>query len=395
MKLQRYLYCGLGVAALVASLTPARAQTTPLVQIKCTPGPNKTGISGPTLVVNPIPSAERRLCAGQQFHSPSGFYTAMVKPDTGEFIVARGDPTKPENIAWRNGVTRAATDFLLRLYPAYATGPTLMHVDYVLGHANGSYETGTMWEKKGSSEGSKGWYLHLSDEGTLTANYGSPTAPLGQMWTNGLNDPVEPAKGGVSVDSINYDFEGAKTAPPTQQIGGSLTCDNKASSVTVSCELALTLSYAKSSTYTFTESLALTLGYKATTKVGVPGLAEGTAEWSVTGTVGFSASQAFQDTETKSFQATIKVPVPANSVYKARIVGQQLNATIPFVYTGVATYKSGAKARLVDVPGVYEGTDTGDFKVEIICVSQPSGCTAAPKTMQLQRSATGVFVPRS
>jgi len=41
-------------------------------------------------------------------------YTALLQSD-GEFVVARGDPTDPANVAWASGKTGNALDFGARL----------------------------------------------------------------------------------------------------------------------------------------------------------------------------------------------------------------------------------------------------------------------------------------
>jgi hypothetical protein len=355
------------------SQTPAQAQVPPSLKGSVCAPHQSAGAGGPYLQGEPpnpgytsgAPWLEFNIniCPGNWFRSESGIYTALLK-DNGEFIVARGDPTVAANQAWTTAKTLSGEDqFFYVSKFGYAEVVT----------KNASYYT-FLWNSGGSTYPVKeNFFLHLSDAGALTVNYGTPSAPDRQKWSNNINDPLSVARGGVNIESMSYDFENVKAEPPTDQAGGALNCNNT-TPTQQQCALKLTLTYTKTSTYTFTSNQSISVGYKSTTKVGLPGVGEGSVEWSVTGTVGFTEGRSDADTQTKTFDATVTITVPPFSNYKALLVGRRVKATIPFVYTGVAAYNSGKTARLVNVPGIYAGVDTGEFNAEISCVSTPGGC---------------------
>jgi hypothetical protein len=317
---------------------------------------------GPTL---PSSSNFRDLlCADHQFRSPSGVYTALLQGD-GVFVVVRGDPTNPANLAWQSGKTTHSVevaagltdygDFIVYRF-VLCCGGSAAYLDPV-------WSTGTAQSAKGT------FFAKLSDEGTFTINSGTLSAPGKQIFSNNVNDPV------VSVDitSITYDFAHTRVSPPSQVFGASQTCINRLPTE-ASCNLSLALNYTKTNTFTFTANQSISLGFKSTTKLGVPGVGEQTAEWSIMGTAGFTEGKSDAESEGRTFTSGVTIPLPASTTYKGQLVGELVDATIPFTYTGTATYKSGKTATVVDVSGIYNGVDTGQFTIELTCVRTPGGC---------------------
>jgi hypothetical protein len=221
-----------------------------------------------------------------------------------------------------------------------------------------------------TSETAQGnYFAKLSDEGTFTISAGTPSAPGKQVFSNNVNDPVE----SVDIESIAYDFEHVRSSPPEQRTGATQLCVNNIPGE-FTCNLSLALSYTKTNTFTFSANQSIQLGYKSTAKVGLPGVGEVSSEWSITGTVGFMEGRSDADSQARTFTSTGSVVVPPQTTYRASIVGAEVDGTIPFTYTGTATYKSGKTARLVDVQGEYNGVDTGEFTVQVTCVQRPGGC---------------------
>ena len=188
-----------------------------------------------------------------------------------------------------------------------------------------------------SNETAQGnYFAKLSDEGTFTISAGTPSAPGKQIFSNNVNDPVE----SVDIESITYDFDHVRASPPDNITGVIQNCVNN-TPTEFTCSLSLALNYTKTNTFTFTANQSIQLGYKVSAKVAVPGIAEGSTEWSVTGTIGFMEGRSDAETEARTFTSGASIPIPARTTYKAGVVGQSVDATIPFTYTGTGTYNSG------------------------------------------------------
>ena len=319
---------------------------------------------GPTLpsFSNDRPFPSYLLCPGHQFRSPSGIYTALLQHD-GDFVVARGDPTDPANIVWHTGKTGQALDFGAGLL----NGSFIIYAFVPVGNGGAFILERFFSLTNETAQGN--YFAKLSDEGTFTISAGTPFAPGKQIFSNNVDDPVE----SVDIESIAYDFEHVRSSPPDQRTGATQLCVNNIPGE-FTCNLSLALSYTKTNTFTFSANQSIQLGYKSTAKVGLPGVGEVSSEWSITGTVGFMEGRSDADSQARTFTSTGSVVVPPQTTYRASIVGAEVDGTIPFTYTGTATYKSGKTARLVDVQGEYNGVDTGEFTVQVTCVQRPGGC---------------------
>ena len=319
---------------------------------------------GPTLpsFSNDRPFPSYLLCPGHQFRSPSGIYTALLQHD-GDFVVARGDPTDPANIVWHTGKTGQALDFGAGLL----NGSFIIYAFVPVGNGGAFILERFFSLTNETAQGN--YFAKLSDEGTFTISAGTPSAPGKQIFSNNVNDPVE----SVDIESITYDFDHVRASPPDNITGVIQNCVNN-TPTEFTCSLSLALNYTKTNTFTFTANQSIQLGYKASAKVGAPGIAEGSTEWSVTGTIGFMEGRSDAETEARTFTSGASIPIPARTTYKAGVVGQSVDATIPFTYTGTGTYSSGKTARLVDVAGEYNGVDTGQFTIQVSCVQTPGGC---------------------
>jgi hypothetical protein len=171
---------------------------------------------------------------------------------------------------------------------------------------------------------------------------------------------------------ITYDFAHTRVSPSSQIFGASQTCINKLPTEPT-CTLSPALNYTKTNTFTFTANQSIQLGFKSTTKLGVPGIGEQSAEWSIMGTAGFTEGTSDAESEGRSFTSGVSIPVPAATTYRGQLVGELVDATIPYTYTGAATYNSG-KTATVNASGVYNGVDTGQFTIELTCIQTPGGC---------------------
>jgi hypothetical protein len=390
MRMPRVALCSLLVALSVAGqLEPRQSQAQVVRPIR----PAKISYcasiqwpgSGPNLPTLPPDVPKAYLCPGQNFHSEDGVYTALLR-DNGEFIVARGDPRDPTNVVWRTGVTGNGEDYWVEINRAgfvaveqFTPGQPLI----------------TLWKSNLQSANPGQYFLNLSDAGALTLKRGTPRDPGSLQWTNSVDDPIDVSRGGVEIKNIAYEFAHQRSEAPSETAGQAKLCVNN-TLYPKQCTLNLTLDDAKIDNFTFTSDPALAAAYNSKTKIGVPGLVEGSDDWAVTGTVEISKGFSYKDSASKTISIPFTITVPAQTTYEARIVGLLVRATIPFTYSGLAAFESGKRASLVDVAGIYSGSDIGQFAVEIKCVQASRGCKSAIiKRLPIGKTAKGYEVVSS
>lgn len=335
--------------------------------------------SGPDLPTLPPTDPKAYLCPGQMFHSENGIYTALLR-DNGEFIVARGDPKDPANILWRTGVTGNGDDYWVELNRAGFVAVQ----QFTLGRP-----LVTLWKSNSPSLNQGQYFLNLSDAGTLTLKRGTPRDPGPLQWTNNVKDPIKVSKDGVEIKSIVYEFVHLRSEVPSETAGQAKLCVNDTPYLK-HCTLYLTLDDTKTDRFTFTSDPVLATTYNSKTKIGVPDLVEGSDKWAVAGTVKISKGFSYKDSNPKTISTLFTLTVPAKATYEAHIVGSSVEATIPFTYSGVATFESGKRANLVNVAGTYAGSDISDFAVEIKCVQAPGGCKSGVlKKLPMEKTSKG------
>ncbi len=216
--------------------------------------------------------------------------------------------------------------------------------------------------------------MSLNDNGTLTINQGRSPGPLGaQYFSNNISDPVT----SIALSDINYNLAGATNTKITQVVGETNKLVNKTGQ-TQPLGTSLTLSYTKTSSWTFGVSEAITLGIKSTSSVGVPGVGQELAELSLTSTTTISGGTGRVGHPCHGSSPPASPPTcPPFSIYQAKLTGTNETFDIPYTWDGVATYSTGYTADIHGT-GVFSGGDTGDFTTEIDCVSTPGGCPTGP-----------------
>jgi hypothetical protein len=314
------------------------------------------------------------LFSGDYTTSPSGTYYAIFSPYgayQGQLQVERGSNpsvSSPNNIA--NAIS--ATPIQSGTFGGYYADMQEDGNFVIYGSQNGQpvapvqavYATNTAG--LGATV-----YGQVSDNGSFSLFTGGSPSTQGQMvYSNGVSDPVK----SLALTGLNYNLNNVVVTPTGQLSGESLTQTNK----TQTSETAtgtLTLTYSKTETFQWALSQAVTLGVSSTTNVGVPGLIAGSSTVSVSETTTVSFGHSDAETTGESFSAAVALNVPGNSEYEALLVGQQVSFSVPYTFTGVATYASGATANVVG-SGTYVGGDGADFQVETICLAGcPNGVT--------------------
>ena len=169
----------------------------------------------------------------------------------------------------------------------------------------------------------------ISDAGAFSVR---GTTPLSAKdFTNSFSDPVVD----YNIKNITYDFANATIETPKDISGSSAKLTNS-TSVQQTYLVSLSMNYQKTSTWNLGLSEAVTLGLKSSTDVGVPGIADEKLELSISSTTTFSGSQGGSQSETKTFSGGNTVIVPAYTVYKTTIVGEQVTFEIPFALSLIA-----------------------------------------------------------
>jgi hypothetical protein len=303
---------------------------------------------------------------GTYLSSPSGVYTAFVTPGPVQLQVARGStpPGSPNNVVWAQPSTPIAQD------PSN-TARAVLFPNGALTVANNPYGYSSYTVSAGGGNVNLGATLALNDQGTLSIYQGQGTQGT-QLWSNGISDPVT----AITLSSINYDLSNPTITTTNQVAGGTFTQTNN-TATTQQYPVSLGLSYTKTSSWSWNLSESLSLGLKSTTSVGIPGVGTEAAEFNLTETTTLSGGQGGSDSESKTFTSGGNITVPAFSTYGTTLTGITYTYDIPYTWTGVATYSTGATAD-VQGTGAFNGADTGLFTTVTNCISQPGGCPTPP-----------------
>jgi PEP-CTERM motif len=286
--------------------------------------------------------------------SPSGVYYAFL--DNGQVVVSQG--TNPTI----SGINPATTNTLgiFSMFPTVPAGDTVSLAD------NGLLTVSTT--TKNPNPPPQTVQVPIAFNGpSAVVPFGVP--PL-SLFNKGLNDPVV----GYNVNDITYDIQHPTVLTTAQTTGQVDTLTNSTDRTQVFLT-TLTLTHTDSTMQSLSVSDAITAGIKTTVDVQIPVLGASKTELSLstTHTVTNVNGTTQSDTITSSSGATVSVP--AGAVYEAVLTGMKAQISVPFTYTGDATYQDGSVIP-IDGTGVFNGSSTSDFQTAIICVSQPGGCEA-------------------
>ena len=316
---------------------------------------------------------------GDCISSPSGVYYAILVGNPGQFTVFHGtNPTISGNTSsiWAVPATGGAGFGSV----GYGQLQLLGNVGQIV------YQSGPQDFNLTTDYGT------VSDSGAFTIQYPSNGSTV-QTFSSGVSDPVT----SLSLSNLTYNLNGATFDTPAQ-IGGpseGQTCSNT-QPTSFSCSLSLSQSYTKSQTWNWNLSEAVTFGVTAGLSGGIaiPGLASGgvSVTTSASSTTTISGGQSATTTQTLSYTSSLSDTIPPDSEYKGYITLQQVDFSVPYTFTGVATYKSGATATVAG-SGTFNGTDAYDFQVATACVRYRGG--ACPPELEIFPPSVPVPEPAS
>lgn len=208
-------------------------------------------------------------------------------------------------------------------------------------------------------------------------NYPNQTNPLVMDAQNIVGSVTSIAlSGGASGTGIDYNF-GAATVGKVLGVSSQNTPITNYTSQTQQFNVNLTLSYTDTSSFNFQVSKATGVSIGSSVNVGVPGIVGTTISFGVTSTTTISKGQTKTTSNSTTFQAGVRPNVPPGYTYDAYITGQDISFSVPYTWTGVATYQGGATARVTGT-GIYEGDVTGYLHAIIYCANAPPGAPACP-----------------
>lgn len=225
----------------------------------------------------------------------------------------------------------------------------------------GSY-TGIIYQTGSFNKDIINSFATISDAGELTVTSGTPSNPSKVLFSNNVNDPVA----SLNISNIDYQF-GSAILTSNSPVQGEVYAVTNPLDMEQSGTYPLSESYSKTNSWNWNLSQSLTLGVSSTTEVDVPGVAKESVELQLSETTTLSGGQGGSTTETLTATAAPNLTVPAFSEFGVAITYQKVGFSIPYNYTGVATYKSGATANVVGT-GTFVGTDGGDFGIAYSCV---------------------------
>uniref|UniRef100_A0A3Q2U5D8 Uncharacterized protein n=1 Tax=Fundulus heteroclitus TaxID=8078 RepID=A0A3Q2U5D8_FUNHE len=107
---------------------------------------------------------------------------------------------------------------------------------------------------------------------------------------------------------------------------------------------------------------SVTVGVKASVRVGIPIIMEGNIEISSDTTIGLSEGNT--RIEEVSYSVTLQVTVPPNHSCKVSMVGYQYTIEVPYSARLSRTYENG-ETRSANITGTYHGVQTADVNVKV------------------------------
>lgn len=177
-----------------------------------------------------------------------------------------------------------------------------------------------------------------------------------EIWTfcTGTTDSLDEKN--IQFAEMEYDF---KNAIIKARGGPKLAVSSTAINGTeINQSVTLNLSYAETTAKGWKTSTTLKIGSKATMKVGVPTVAEGTVEVSAEIAQGWEWNVTTTNSETKTYSLPVVVP-PGKGVI-GKLTWSESTITLPFRLKGMGNFASGKKAP-ISVTGIYEGVATHDL----------------------------------
>jgi len=148
-----------------------------------------------------------------------------------------------------------------------------------------------------------------------------------------------------------------------------------------------TISYAKSSSSSFSSKMGLEVGVKMTATYGVPAVSSVSAQLSTKVSMSMTTGETKTTTETDS--TAVSVTVPACSKMHATVSGNEYTSNIPYEATIRKIYYDGDEAT-GKISGIYTGVGVSEVSVKYgkTIPLPPSTCSAQPQSAPQQSSPT-------
>ncbi|MBV9910376.1 MAG: hypothetical protein JOY52_22710 [Hyphomicrobiales bacterium] len=332
---------------------------------------------------NPEPNVTA-LHAGDYLVSPSGVYNAVLNSD-GSFVVSYGNVPNTDPTYWSTKATIPGP-YTVQNTPGIADW-------YINGYTNnGTYTYSDPLVYAFTSQFTPPSFLQLDDAGYLEVyqgNNGVKTNPNENIIGFSTQTPNQVIS--LKLNTITYDTAHAVYGPVTNDATTVQTdTNNTPTQQLYPCNLSLAYTNTETFTWNMTESLSATLS--TSDKIGVPGIGETTNSLSVTGSVSLSEGQSSTETVTQTATSGASISVPADSTYQTIITGETQSATVPYTWSGTASYANGISAAITGTGSVSENS-TGVFNVITTCVSTPGGCPPPGSPLPIPEPATFVTVP--
>jgi hypothetical protein len=213
--------------------------------------------------------------------------------------------------------------------------------------------TGDFYWPPGGDYGVKDYWALMQDDGNFCLKRKGDINGKSTYCT-GITDSVDPNT--LELTEMVYDFKNAIIkARGGPKLAVSSTAINE---VEINQSSTLTISYTESTASGWKTSTTLKIGAKASMKVGVPTVAEGTVEVSSEIAQGWEWNVTTTKSEARTYSLPVVVP-PGKGVI-GRLTWSESTITLPFRLKGMGTFASGHKWP-ISINGIYEGVATHDL----------------------------------
>ncbi|MGD9616893.1 MAG: hypothetical protein AB7H90_20145 [Alphaproteobacteria bacterium] len=210
------------------------------------------------------------------------------------------------------------------------------------------------------------YFAQVGDDGSFTIYSGSDPV-------NFNNGPVYTAQNNshgavtsINLLDIDYDFSKANILSMTG-VGWYNTDFVNPTDIPDQVVAQQNISYTQTATLTFSVADAIGESISGNVTFGVPGIVKDSLGFSITNTTTITHGKADSDSSTVTFIAGSRPVLPPHTTYNVQITGTEATYTIPYSWSGVATYEDGTTANVVG-DGIFKGASQGNFLVTTTCV---------------------------
>ena len=336
---------------------------------------------------------DTRLYSGDYTTSPSGVYYGLFvvtpatsnQPSSYQFWVVPGSSPAVSGCCFGYTPTNIVSDTNLGGFFAH------MQTDgnFVVYTSATGRDEGTVIPVAATSSQQPitGAYIaQVGDDDSFTISAGtSPGAgpPVFSVTGKG-HGPVT----GIELKSITYDYSNATFLSKTG-VGWYSADFPNTTDTPVQVVAQQNISYTQTASFSFSVADAVSEGISANVTWGIPGIAKDSLGFQITNTTTITHGRADSKSSTVTFIAGARPEVPAGETYNVTITGTSASYSIPYVWSGVATYSDGTMADVTGT-GVFDGASQGNFLVTTTCVSPPS---CAPGSVTYPALITAVPEP--